>query len=105
MDYREMFGEKNREIRERFDRVMDKIGPIGQEFSAVKPFEEYFIKVSDFIVMIEELYETVEEGRYRSLLLPELEEWNQMLYQDILPGRYEESYANPSFASDRHGDP
>ncbi len=104
MDYREMFGEKNREIRERFDRVMDKIGPIGQEFSAVKPFEEYFIKVSDFIVMIEELYETVEEGRYRSLLLPELEEWNQMLYQDILPGRYEESYANPSFASDRLGD-
>ena len=98
MDYRVFFEEMNKGIRERFDRAMDKIGAIGQEVNAPEPFTRYFVKVSDFMVMIEELYEAVEEGRYRTLLLPQLEEWNEMLYGDIMPDHYEESYANPAFA-------
>ena len=104
MDYRVLFEEKNKGIRERFDRTMDKIGAIGQEVHAPEPFDQYFVRVSDFMVMIEELYEAVEEGRYRSLLLPQLEEWNEMLYRDILPDHYEESYANPVYAAAKLGD-
>ena len=63
MDYRVFFEEMNKGIRERFDRAMDKIGAIGQEVNAPEPFTRYFVKVSDFMVMIEELYEAVEEGR------------------------------------------
>ena len=91
MDYRVFFEEMNKGIRERFDRAMDKIGAIGQEVNAPEPFTRYFVKVSDFMVMIEELYEAVEEGGYRTLLLPQLEEWNEMLYGDIMPDHYEES--------------
>jgi len=98
MDYRELFGEENKAVRERFELSMDRIGAIGQECTVAEPFGRYFEKVSDFIIMIEELYEAVEEGRYRRLLLPQLEEWNQWLYGDILPGHYEESYANPAYA-------
>lgn len=104
MDYRVFFEEMNKGIRERFDRAMDKIGAIGQEVNAPEPFTRYFVKVSDFMVMIEELYEAVEEGRYRTLLLPQLEEWNEMLYGDIMPYHYEESYANPAFAVAMLGD-
>lgn len=104
MDYRVFFEEMNKGIRERFDRAMDKIGAIGQEVNAPEPFTRYFVKVSDFMVMIEELYEAVEEGRYRTLLLPQLEEWNEMLYGDIMPDHYEESYANPAFAVAMLGD-
>lgn len=104
MDYRELFKEENKAVRPRFERSMDRIGTIGQEVNAVSPFDGYFEKVSDFIVMIEELYDAAEEGRYQNLLLPQLEEWNWMLYRDILPDYYEESYANPAFGSAKLGD-
>lgn len=99
MIYKELFAKENQAVRERFERSMERIGAIGQDGLGREPLDRYFEKVSGFIVMIEELYEAVEEGRYRTLLLPQLEEWNQWLYGDILPDRYEESYANPAFAA------
>ncbi len=99
MIYKALFEKENQAVRERFERSMERIGTIGREECEREPLDRYFEKVSGFIVMIEELYETVEEGRYSELLLPELEEWNQWLYGDILPDHYEESYANPAFAA------
>ena len=99
MKYRELFAQDNDTVRVRFNLSMEKIGAIGQKENVQAPFDQYFEKVSGFIVMVEELYEAVEEGRYRALLLPELEEWNQWLYGDILPEHYEESYANPAYAA------
>ena len=104
MNDKELLDADNKAVMERFELSMNRIGAIGQESTAAEPFGNYFEKVADFIVMIEELYEAVAEGRYRLLRLPQLEEWNQWLYGDILPGNYEKSYANPQYASRKLGE-
>ena len=70
---RELFAQDNKAVRERFKQSMDRVGGIGQEWTVAGPFDSYFEKLADFIVMIEELYETVDEGCYRGLLLSQLE--------------------------------
>ena len=54
--------------------------------------------MSAFAMMMDELKGCIDSGEYRRLSLAELETWNKKLYEDILPGRYEDSYANPSYA-------
>ena len=54
--------------------------------------------MSAFVMMIDELKGCIDSGEYRRLSLAELEAWNKRLYEDILPERYEDSYANPSYA-------
>ena len=46
--------------------------------------------------MIGELVKEREEGK--KLSLPQLQERNHRLYEDILPEHYEESFANPDYA-------
>ena len=48
--------------------------------------------------MLDELRTELLDGRYQKLELDELRKWNRRLYQDVLPGQYEKSYANPDYA-------
>lgn len=91
-------------VEERYELAVQRIGEIKDEKTVSECFRDYFVQISKFIMMIAEFKSCVESGVYRELSLEELEKWNQRLYEDILPGHYEESYANPSYALERLGE-
>lgn len=90
-------------IKERYELAMGRIQEIPAEETVAEVFRPYFGKVSEFLLMLQELKEEIESGEYYQKSLDELKEWNHRLYEDILPENYEESYANPAFASSRFG--
>lgn len=98
MDYKMEFKQENEIIMERFELSMDRIGQMATEETVQKPFRDYFAKTASFIQMIEEYLSFIEQGNQKTASIEELKEWNQRLYQDILPGNYESSYANPAYA-------
>ena len=98
MDYKMEFKQENEMIMERFELSMDRISQMALEETVQKPFLDYFKRTSSFIQMIGEYLSFIEQGNQKTASIEELREWNQKLYQDILPGHYESSYANPAYA-------
>lgn len=80
-----------------------RIREIEKEETTEIRFREYFRQVARFFVLIDETKARLEDGRFASADLAELAEWNTRLYEDILPGHYEESYGNPSYAVKKLG--
>ncbi|MEY8356190.1 aminopeptidase [Lachnospiraceae bacterium 54-53] len=103
MDYRMVFQEENESVMERFLLSMERIGQIPSEDTVLKPYRDYFSRTAEFIGMIGEYKEFLEAGGQKTAPAEVLKEWNRKLYQDILPDRYEESYANPAYAVSRLG--
>lgn len=62
-------------------------------------YRDYFLKMTEFILLMTETYRYVAEGRLYLASLSELKEKNYKLYEDILPENYETSYGNPSYCA------
>lgn len=92
-------------IRERYDLAIGRMKEMKEEQTVLEPFCSFFHAVSDFLLMIDELRQEMESGVYDQLSIAELENWNQKLYEDILPENYLKSYANPEYAVEKLGEP
>lgn len=91
-------------IEERFLLAKERIGEIGEEALLPSKFQAYFAKTASFLSMICEEYEFIIKGGLNECSLKELQERNHRLYEDILPGNYEESYANPKVCAEKLGE-
>lgn len=91
-------------IEERYKLAISRIREIEKEETTGQRFREYFRRVAQFLVLIDETRAGLEDGSFASADITELEEWNTRLYEDILPGHYEESYGNPSYAAEKLGE-
>lgn len=85
-------------IEERYGLAVERIREMKKEQTAKEPFTDYFHKMAEFVLMIDEVRDKLAQGIYWDRSREELAEENRRLYGDILPGAYEKSYANPSFA-------
>ena len=85
-------------IEERYELALDRIRLMQTEDTVGEPYRDYFKKMAEFVLMLDELRTELLDGRYQKLELDELRKWNRRLYQDVLPEQYEESYANPDYA-------
>lgn len=85
-------------IEERYELALDRIRLMKTEDTVGEPYRDYFKKMAEFVLMLDELRTELLDGRYQKLELDELRKWNRRLYQDVLPGQYEKSYANPDYA-------
>ena len=85
-------------IEERYELAVGRIREIRTEQTVDGMFQDYFQKLADFVIMIDELRNVLSDGSYNDLSMEELRRWNQRLYFDILPEQYEKSYANPAYA-------
>lgn len=99
-----MFQEENESVMERFRLSMERIGQIGSEETVSGPYRDYFVKTAEFIGIIGEYMEFLEAGNQKTAPAEVLKEWNHRLYEDILPGHYEESYGNPAYAAAKLGE-
>ncbi|MBO4901978.1 MAG: aminopeptidase [Lachnospiraceae bacterium] len=85
-------------VMERYRLSTDRISEILTEQKTEAPFATYFSKVASFIGLLNETYETVADGSLYRMDLAELQRQNHTLYEDILPGNYGQSFANPTYA-------
>lgn len=90
--------EENELTEERFALVAERIAGIAKEAEIIEPYALYFQKTAAFLEELARLYESKEQGTFLAESLEECSKINQELYQDILPGAYEKSYANPAYA-------
>ena len=88
-------------IEERYELAVGRIREIRTEQTVDGVFCDYFQKLADFVIMIDELRNVLSDGSYDALPMEELKRWNRRLYYDILP---EQSYANPAFAVQAMGE-
>lgn len=87
-------------MMERYSLSMERIREIKTDETVGEPFLKYFRKVASFIEQMEELTCNVEEDAYRKWDFEQCLSYNHMLYEDILPERYGESFANPVYAAE-----
>lgn len=85
-------------IKERYELCIERIREIVNVQEVPEKYQEYFKKEAEFILQVAQVAKLVEAGEYQNLSLSQLEEWNDRLYQKILPSFYETSYVNPAFA-------
>lgn len=104
MDYRSLFQEENESVKERYALSIERIAGITEEDTVAEPYRTYFQEVSRFVLMIDGLWERISSGSLWDAGLEEQKELNHRLYADILPGQYENSYANPAFAAAQLGE-
>lgn len=88
------------EVNERHILSIDRMKQILLEDTVEEPFRAYFQSVSAFLLELEAVRRNVEGDLWRSLDLDRIQDANKALYADILPGRYETSYANPAYAAE-----
>lgn len=85
-------------VEERYNLVVDRIGDIKEERTVDVKFRDYFVKVAEFIHLIDGTKKKIEDHTFEGMQIEELAAWNKKLYSDILPEHYRESYANPDYA-------
>lgn len=91
-------------IKERFILSVQRIKEIAKSAETEAQYQDYFRKTADFLLQVEDIVERVQSGVLKQETLKQKQERNQRLYQDILPGQYEESYANPAYAVSKLGE-
>ena len=100
----ELQKEKNTEYAQRHELSIERIKRIAVESIAEKKFQSYFQNVAVFLLELEAVRRKAEDGSVEQMELQELKHFNQILYADILPEHYGESYANPSYAVKMFGE-
>ena len=98
MKYWEMFKEENEAVKERHELALERIGQFKTEETVAEPYRSYFRKAAEFIMLAEKVYGMQERGELEAQSLDEAKKLNIKLYEDVLPGNYEESFCNPAFA-------
>ncbi|GFI43032.1 hypothetical protein IMSAGC018_00696 [Lachnospiraceae bacterium] len=91
-------------IDERYGLALGRIREMKNEDTVEAPFREFFHKMAEFVLMIDEVETLILDGQNQKLELEELERWNHRLYQDILPDAYGTSYGNPTYAVGQFGE-
>lgn len=89
---------------ERWELASARIREIPNESICPSPYGEFFSRMAQFMEQMEDTWNLVESGALRQMTLERLKEHNHLLYADILPEHYSESYANPACAVNRLGE-
>lgn len=99
-----MLQQNNRQIQERYELSCERIARIGDEETVAEAFRPFFREISGFLMLVQGITEEVLSDTWKNHTLEEMREINHRLYEDILPGNYDTSYANPDYAAKMLGE-
>lgn len=88
----------NEILEERWQLARERILEIPTETQVPEPYRDYFIRTARFLRQVFGILDIRKSGQWDALTLKERREWNQVLYEDILPQNYQNSYGNPRYA-------
>ncbi|MDO5126308.1 MAG: aminopeptidase [Eubacteriales bacterium] len=97
------------DVYERMELAVGRVTEISSDTwvcddTEMLPFKDYFAKMAAFLLQLYDVFAIVSEPVANELTIGELRDMNQMLYADILPENYADSYANPKYACEKLGD-
>ncbi len=96
--------EENEQVAERCALCVERIAGMKEEETVPQPYREYFAAMAEWMLLLSRIQEEVLDGTDAGLSLERREELNRLLYEDILPGNYETSFANPEFCVQQFGE-
>ncbi len=96
--------ERNEMCAERHELSVERLNQIMIEEGITKPYVAYFQEMAAFLLELEAVRIKIADGSWDNLELQEMKELNALLYSDVLPAKYEKSYANPTFAVQELGE-
>ena len=85
-------------IKERYSLCVERIREIAQVQEVPEKYQEYFKNEAEFILNVVQVADLVASKEYKLLSVEQLKQWNEILYQKILPQNYERNYTNPTIA-------
>ena len=98
MSCRQLWEQENGQTQERFSLAMERIAQIYSDTECLLAYRDYFKRTAGYILMVKELLDRIEGEESDGLSWEELEAYNHKLYEDLMPGAYEKSYADPAYA-------
>ncbi len=88
----------------RYELAIERIREIPSETGVVPgDFASFFKSVANWIILLDNERIFIRDGGYETADLGELKLRNHALYEDILPGNYEHSFWNPTYAVKKLG--
>ena len=84
---------------ERFRLALDRIRQMTSEEETAPACTAYFRAAAGWILLLLDQRRTLEDGSFEKMSAAELAAANRALYEDILPGNYDRSWANPAYAA------
>ncbi len=96
--------EINEQIIERYMLSIERIRRITEEETTEVLYRDYFRKVSEFILRINEIRERMQDKPFEQCTLDELKRENESIYADVVGDQYDTSYANPAYAVSLFGE-
>lgn len=85
-------------VLERYELAMGRIREIREEAQAKEAWQSFFADMAEFAINVDGYYAFMNCENPEKAELKELQEWNERLYEDILPVNYEKNFANPAYA-------
>lgn len=101
MENQEVLQDEVEQLKERLSLALERIQVFVSGDTEIEGnFQDYFSKVSAFVLLLDALRKRVEEGGLCSGTFEECLSYNHALYEDISveSGGYDKSYANPEYA-------
>lgn len=98
MEERNWQKERNEACRERHCLSLERLQSIRKEETVSAAYRPYFRYCADFLLRLEEIRQSIQDGSWHELRLEEMKQINKELYVDILDGHYGTSYADPAYA-------
>lgn len=96
--------EINEQIIERYMLSIERIRRITEEETTEVLYRDYFRKVSEFILKINEIRERMQDKPFEQCTLDELKRENESIYADVVGDQYDTSYANPAYVVSLFGE-
>ncbi|MBE5868658.1 MAG: leucyl aminopeptidase [Lachnospiraceae bacterium] len=85
-------------MTERFELARERIQGMQEESFAEPDYAKYFRTCAEFAGRMCELYDWIGAGNLKTAALEELQARNRMLYEELFPENYENSFLNPAYA-------
>lgn len=104
MSWKEIQKQRNEECELRHTLAVDRLRRIVTEETVAEAYVPYFQDTALFLLELENVRKTVEDGAWERCSLEQMQSLNEILYSDILGENYKTSYADPAFAVKAFGE-
>ncbi len=91
-------------LEERYELSCERMEEIAGMQETSEKYKDYFAKTAQFLLMIRDVSQKLQDGFLQKASLEELRSMNRGLYEDVLGENYDKSYANPSVCCAQFGE-
>lgn len=104
MEYKKLFEEENESVQERFSLACERLHTFLADSKINPPYLDYFKKMAEFVDLLLDWKLRVDTADIWQQDIRSIQEYNHLLYEDILLESYATSYANPTYAVQQLGE-